>query len=481
MPANSKNSIGLSIFNEGELNPTLLYNGKPILKIGPIPEIELFGFQWDSDTFKHSRWLEWMRKYNLEYGRVYPESGLFPSYVPTGPDVDGRMFPFKLVRWEGNQPIIDLEKSNIDYWHNMARIIEKCAKQEIVLHFQLYQRCYFEQSVWSYSFYNPKNNINDFKISKKSFNGIETGYNYFKKMLDDPKLWQIHETYVLHILEAINNNGNVFIDLMNEAGEWNHSSIFRRWGMSKEWVERTLGIIQRWEKGNNTRILKGMYLHCWDDEEYIKSNPRMDLNIIPANYLINGIVEQMWKYKKPIVIVHNNFTPYWPAPKEKLALKVDDSMFNRKRFYQWMGMTQKVQGLGVYAKDSTKTDLISINANEYGKQSKILMGVFKSIKDYSSMHQEIDHFLSGPGYYKTMLVSEKEMLVYLHTEEFGKTIAAGEIIDMAYLPLPNGKVDIKIIHPSSGEISTKELEIINHCLSIELPEFFEDIAIYVSK
>ena len=79
MLANNKNSNGLSIFKEGELNPTLLYDGKPMLKIGPIPEKELFGFKWGSNTYEHAGWLKWMKKYKLEYGRVYPGSGFMFS------------------------------------------------------------------------------------------------------------------------------------------------------------------------------------------------------------------------------------------------------------------------------------------------------------------------------------------------------------------------------------------------------------------
>ncbi|MCP5115041.1 MAG: hypothetical protein GY953_29780, partial [bacterium] len=68
-------SAQLSIANRGSPNATLLYKGKPMLKVGPLPEVVPFAVGWGSSAFPHGAWLDWMQRYRLGYGRVYPESG----------------------------------------------------------------------------------------------------------------------------------------------------------------------------------------------------------------------------------------------------------------------------------------------------------------------------------------------------------------------------------------------------------------------
>ena len=124
----------ITVANQGTVNPTLLYRGKPVFKIGPLPEVVPFAVQWDSNDFPHERWLDWMHGHRLGYGRVYPESG-YP-WVPC--DADKRLFPFKVVRRQNGRPIVDLNKFDSAYWHNFARVIKECADRGIILQMQIF-------------------------------------------------------------------------------------------------------------------------------------------------------------------------------------------------------------------------------------------------------------------------------------------------------------------------------------------------------
>jgi len=140
LSSNLSKPMKITIANAGTDNPTLLFEDKPMLKVGPLPEVVPFAVGWGSMIFPHQKWLDWMQKYRLGYGRVYPESGHpWVSY-----DADKRLIPFEIVRWEEDRPIVDLTRFNRAYWQNFARVIQECADRGIVLQIQLYQRVFFQ-------------------------------------------------------------------------------------------------------------------------------------------------------------------------------------------------------------------------------------------------------------------------------------------------------------------------------------------------
>jgi hypothetical protein len=55
----------LAIANKDTDNPTLLYNGRPVLKVGPLPEVAVFSTEWGSRDFPHQKWLDWMAAHRL--------------------------------------------------------------------------------------------------------------------------------------------------------------------------------------------------------------------------------------------------------------------------------------------------------------------------------------------------------------------------------------------------------------------------------
>ena len=170
----------LTIVNAATANPTILYDGRPMLKVGPLPEVAVFSTEWGSRDFPHQGWLNWMATNRLGYGRVYPESG----YPWDRWDLDRRVLPFEIVRWQDGRPLVDIDEFNDAYWDNMARVIGECRQRGIVLQMQLYQRVFFENRQgkvdvlthagkpldtavgWASNYFNPKCNVNDYSGSK---------------------------------------------------------------------------------------------------------------------------------------------------------------------------------------------------------------------------------------------------------------------------------------------------------------------------
>jgi len=137
--------------------------------------------------------------------------------------------------------------------------------------------------------------------------------------------------------------------------------------------------------------------------------------------------------------------------------------------------------LGVYAKNAVNTDLKNPNVQTYADQSKILLKFFDTIKDYESLKHAPEKLVQAPGRIRHLLSSNKEVIVYLHTKEYGKIIPAGRKLSLAGLKIPDGKVTVLILHPENGKSSNQTQTIKSGALSLELPQFYEDILVYINR
>ncbi len=464
----------ITIVNEGTENPTLLYRGQPMLKVGPLPEVVLFAVEWGSNDFPHREWLDWMQKYRLGYGRVYPENG--HPWVPY--DADKRLFPFEVVEWKDGRPIVDLSRFSSVYWQNFSRVIQECSNRGIMLQMQLYQRVFFQTrddvATWETNYFHPRNNINDFSVPE-----ARNGYPLWNEMVEHPVWRKIHRGWVEHILDAIGDKGNVFIDLMNEGAFKNQ--------VSKTWIEYTLDIIEEWEKKNGIDLLVGMdFDHFYKKNdpglEYVLSHPRMELIICEGSegHVVKDLTAGERKpiredlatvyrkrYQKPIISTNS---PSYSIDENPDAL----------RLYQWYSMMVKVQGVGVYAK-TYPLDFENANVKQYARQSLILMEFFETLQDYISLKPDAVQISKGPGKYCMNFVSDKEFVVYLHTGEYGKSLDEGEVLVMNDLPWDSGEYSVTFLHPVNGKKECQNVVIDNGRLSVELPAFYEDLIIHILR
>jgi hypothetical protein len=491
-------AAAITIANKGTANPTLLYQGRPMFKVGPLPESPVFAVKWGSTTFDHERWLNWMAANRLKYGRVYPESGY--QWMPRG--VDGRVYPFKVVRWRQGRPIVDLARFNPEYWQNVARVVEECAKRGIVLQLQLYQRVYFQgRSGWNANYFNPANNVNKFPVPEKVgrlkktatnfFDALigrqapaRNGYGLIQAMAEDTVWRDIHRLWVRHILNAIGDNGNVIIDLMNE-GAFNK-------GMTKDWIESTLDIIDQWERdtGNDLRVgmdfdhLYKAFLKTGDAEplEYVLSNPRLDViicegsesHVVPT--LVAGerreplhkdlALEFRQRYRKPVISTNS---PSRGPQDDQEALQL----------YQWYSLMTKVQGVGVYAKRYETLDLTSPALREYAARARILMRFFDSLNEYAALAPDSDMIVSGPGQYRLALGSSKEVALYLYTGTRRDKTRKRARLELQSLALPDGEVSIVALDPHDGHSLHWQGRVQAGALATELPTFDKDLALHI--
>jgi hypothetical protein len=492
----------ITIANEDTSHPTLIYQGKPMFKFGPMPEAPVFAMKWGSREFRHRAWLDWMVANGLGYGRVYPESG----YAWFDHHLDSRIFPFKVVRWMHGHPVVDLTRFNPEYWSNVAHVIRACAERGIVLQMQLYQRVYFESKQsgggWATNYFNPSNNINDFRVPGEERKGglLQTmrdfagdliggkkpardGYGLFQAMAEDTVWADVHRQWVIHILDAIGDNGNVIIDLMNE-GAFNK-------GMTKDWIERTLDVIEAWEKETGNDLQVGMdFDHMYKalrktgdakPLEYVLSNPRLDViiaegaesHVVP--FLAGGHREPMFKdlalefrarYRKPVVSTNS---PSYGAWDDLESLHV----------YQWYAMMTKVQGAGVYAKQYWSIDFSSPPMQEYAQRSRILSRFFDSLGDYLALEPVSGKIGEAPSKYRLVMASPKEAVVYLYTGAEGEGVAKGKRLALKSLDLPDGTIEIVAVDPRSGDSSRWQGRVEEGTLATELPAFDKDLAVHI--
>ena len=467
----SKNSK-ITIANVGTDNPTLLYGGKPMLKVGPLPEVVPFAVEWGSTAFPHQKWLDWMQKHRLGYGRVYPESG--HPWVPY--NANKRLFPFEIVRWEQGRPIVDLNRFNPHYWQNFARVIKECANRGILLQMQLYQRVFFQTrddvATWKTNYFHPRNNVNKFPVPAG-----RNGYPLWNEMVEHAEWRKVHQRWVEQILDAIGDKGNVIIDLMNEGAYRNL--------VTKKWIEYTLDIIEDWEKNTGNDLLIGMdFDHFYKKKdpglEHVLSHPRMELIICEGSegHVVKDLtagerkpikealaVKYRTQYRKPVVSTNS---PGYSVHENPDVL----------RLYQWCSMMTKVQGVGVYAK-TYPIDFENTNVKKYARQSRILIEFFESLVDYAALKPQAVQISCRPGKYRLTMASDKEIVAYLHTGRYGIGIVTDERLVLNALPMKDNEVFVTLLHPATGRKEYNTSTIRNGRLSIALNDFSEDLAIHI--
>jgi len=501
---------GITIANKGTSNPVLLYDGKPMLRIGCVSERDLFAFPWDSSEpvlrdMGHSEWAQWQKRNGMGYARAYPESGFSFGGYQKGPESE-KILPWKVDHWAydynpDGEPVVDLAKPDDDYWKEFENTLEKCKEHDIVVIIQLYQACFFgvlsgdktghNRTWWQMSFFHPKNNINDWPIGEiwKRNTGNECGNDFMQRCVDDyhgsrNTWWKLHADYVRRILDSIGDKGNAIIDLGNELGYPDKG--FHCY----EWVERTIDVVEAWEARHGTDIIIGMDEHFWfrvaGKSEWVRAHPRLEVLIFHGG--ADVMHDEDWdhrrghtprdagrlriQYRKPCVTIQNHF----------LSKGKDGKSAALQRAYHWLGMMQKVQGLASYGYGKFIDD--DKEKEKLESDTKFLMGVYGSLRDYTALISN-DHssgkIAEAPGHrkYQYLLSSGKEALFYTHTEGDGATVLEGQVLRLNGLELPDGPVRMKIIRPHDRSVDERRGEINNASIDTMLPSFFEDIAVHI--
>jgi hypothetical protein len=462
----------ITIMNRGTKNALLLYKNKPMFKTGPISEDSVFMYSIGSSFFDHREWFDYMQKYRFEFGRVYPAHTWHQDQV-----VQSRkpLYPFQIKRYtKQGYPIVDLLTLDRQYWANFSRVLEEAEKKNIVICIQLYQRWYWGNSAArNRLFFHRDYNINAIhEIDSRTF------WKHTSDSYPNGKLWRIHENFVKNVLNAIGDHRNVIIDLMNEG------SVVE--GVAKMWINRTLEIIQRWEKTNGRDILVGMDMDHFlqkkdtDNLHWLLGHPGMELIIGEDKWIYtdtNEMIAKRRKYRKPMIWVNEKANGYM----ETFSLS---NYPNRRLHYLWLGMMMKVQCLGLYEKGNhTQERLLQMpGAKELGNFNRMLMEFFTdTITDYAILKCRNDIIEHSPRVrHKLALSSSNATVIYLHSG-FGIRQVNGSELEISNLEIPEGPVSVQFIHPNTEQTSTGLAIVVEGTTKLELPAFYENLVIYFGR
>ncbi len=464
-------SEDITIRNAKTDNPTLLYMGKPMFATGPISEDRVFMYAVGSEFFDHEAWFDYMEKYEFGFGRVYAAH----TWSPNPRDRETKpLHPFQIVRYtkEGD-PVVDLMKADKEYWANFAQVLTEAEKRNIVICIQLYQRWYWgNAAARKRLFFDRRYNINGIHEADP-----DTVWKNMSDVYPSGKLWLVHKKYVEEVLKAVGSHKNVMIDLMNEGAI--------KEGMTKEWINRTIEIIEAWEKANNRNLLIGMdidhFLQKKDEAglHWILSHQKMELIVGEDRWIYfntDEMISMRAKYKKPMIWVNEKANDYM----ETFSLC---DYPNRRLHYLWLGMMTKIQALGLYEKENhTQEHLLQKpQAAELGEYNRTLMRFFENqITDYALLRNRNDIIKKAPSVkQKVILSSPKEAIVYLH-KGFQEKQQAGAKLELADLHLPDGELFVRFFHPNTGENSVRDATVVNSKLALTLPGFYENLAISIT-
>lgn len=460
----------IAIMDQGTSNALLLYKDKPMFKTGAISEDRVFMYSIGSSFFDHQEWFDYMQKYSFEFGRVYPAHTWHQDQV-----VQSRkpLYPFQIKRrTKQGRPVVDLLTPDRQYWSNFSKVLEEAEKKNIVICIQLYQRWYWGNSeARNRLFFHRDYNINNIhEIDSRTF------WKHTSDSYPNGKLWRIHENFVKNVLNAIGDHRNVIIDLMNEGCVAE--------GVTRAWIDRTLEIIQTWEKNKGRDILVGMdmdhFLQKKDTANlhWLLEHPGMELIIGEDKWIYidtNEMIAKRRIYRKPMIWVNEKANGYM----ETFSLTDHP---NRRLHYLWLGMMMKVQCLGLYEKDNhTQENLLQLpEAKELGNFNRTLMKFFtNTITDYAVLKSRNDIIEKSPKVrQKLALSSSNETIIYLHSG-FGIGQAGGTELEISNLEMPEGTVSVRFIHPNTGQTSTSRTIIAGGSAKLVLPAFYENLIIYL--
>ncbi|MBW2738198.1 MAG: hypothetical protein JRE64_04970, partial [Deltaproteobacteria bacterium] len=219
-------AVGLEVKKNSLNRAYLVYEGKSILAYGSSPQ-NILTYLPKGNGNDVIDWLQWATEFGINNVRSYP-----PIAKVDEPATN------VFEKSTADPDKFDLHVFNDKYFDELRKACLLLKKHGIIVHLQFWQAVYWKKA-WEDCYYNPKNNVNP-DISASA------GPGKFVTM-DNPVLLDHQKKYVLKILDATGDLGNVFYDIMNEIGNGT--------GKSEEWVREIIKTVNQWEKNKNIDVL----------------------------------------------------------------------------------------------------------------------------------------------------------------------------------------------------------------------------------
>lgn len=477
---------GLEIKSNKVNNSYLTYEGKPVFAFGPSPQ-NILTYLPKGRGNDYNDWFEWAKQYGISNVRSYPPSSKVDEPAQN------------VFKKSSSDPAkFDLNLFNEGYFEELRRACLLFRDQGIIVHLQFWQAVYWKK-LWQECYYNPKNNVNS-DISKYA------GPDEFVTM-KNPALLDHQKRYVLEILDATGDLGNVFYDIMNEIGNGT--------GVSEEWVWEIIRTINKWEKENNVDVLltlndeggmrMGSFsLECDGLDLIVKDLGRYDEH-----------TETKLKYGKPTVSVRNIDWDYnlkkrrYFAGYYNLEVNEDEKMQARGRKYWWRMYMSGVQSAGGYADGSSIKnknimykalykilEMVNLENIFFSNKSRISyrlnllsennFGPFikfvNNIGDYENLIPSSGILRGHPVKNSYCLQNENKVIIYLESPngQAGYQYDS-DFANISGLQLGDNNYEGHYYFPSNGKKQRFEIEVRKGKCKLQLPSFNDDLAITIGN
>lgn len=430
-----------------------LFDGRPTIL---ITSAEHYGAIVNK-AFDYVPYLHTLRKYGLNYTRIYPGA----MFEPMGKFMTGNTLGPKprdlIVPWaRSSQPgylaggnKFDLDRWNTAYFDRLKDFLAKAAERGIVVEICFFNSQYSD--TWPISPLYCENNIQG--AGKRGWRDAQT--------MKDPDLLRREEDYVRKITREVNAFDNVVLEICDEA-----AGIGTGVALAGRWVSHLLGVVRTTEstlpkKHLVAQEMEGPYGGAMD----FSPDPR--LSLITAQYVWGGEPNEQggdwggmraldYKYdlNKPIEM---NETDYYP-----LGYRGDKIADSRVEAWEFLvgGGSGFNQLNGLYTPEDPA-------GNKPDNQQ--LLTALQALKqflysfDFLKMHRDktlVAGGLSAAGTY-SRAISEpgKQYALYIHhsREKRGSyTAAPGEYHESLTLSLPAGQYEAQWVKPSTGAVAGRE-------------------------
>ena len=472
----------LTIRTTSRNSACLFYGDEPVHAFGPSPQ-NILTYLPKGNGNNISDWVDWTAKFGTNHVRSYP-----PSIKVSEPAQN------IFEKSNENPKKFDLDRYNQKYFDELRKACQFLRENGFIVHLQLWQAVYWKR-YWGNNYYNPKNNINP-DISKHA---APKEFVTMKNSI----LLNHQKQYVIKILDATGDLGNVFYDIMNEIGNGT--------GISEHWVWEIIKTITEWEARSGYDVLVTL-----NDEggkrmgNFSLECPGLDL-VIKDLGRYDEHIEAKLKYNKPSISVRNidyNYEKnkrFYFFGKNNLEVNTDKILQTRGRKYWWRMFIAGVQFAGGYA-DSYFQNKLSWYVNK--ASSYLGMAEFLSYKKTPSYRLNLfaeENFVNFkkfvnriPGYQHLMpssgvlighpvknsyiLQSENQAIIYIESPngEAGFNYSSKQA-KLNGLMLPDGIWFGSFYFPATGKSSKFTIRIKSGESDLKLPAFQDDLAIRIKQ
>ncbi len=473
---------GLTIRTTLNNSACLFYGDEPVYAFGPSPQ-NILTYLPNGNGNNITDWVAWSVKFGINHVRSYP-----PSIRVSEPAQN----IFENSNENPNK--FDLNRYNQKYFDELRKACQFLREKGFMVHLQLWQAVHWKKN-WDDIYYNPKNNINP-DISKHA------APKEFVTM-KNPILLNHQKQYVMKILDATGDLGNVFYDIMNEIGNGT--------GISEQWVWEIIKTINEWEARNSYDVLVTL------NDEGGKRMGNFSLECSGLDLVIKDLgrydehIEAKLKYNKPSISVRNIDYNYeqnkrlWFYGENNLEVNTDKNLQTRGRKYWWRMFMAGVQFAGGYADSYFKKNLSwyadivlsKLGMPEfifYQKKSSYRLNLFaeenfvkfkkfvNQISGYRHLRPSSGVLIGHPVKNSYILQFENQAFIYLESPNgeagFNYTSKQAKLIG---LMLPDGIWSGSFYFPATGKSSKFTIRIKSGESDLKLPAFQDDLAIIIKN